>query len=212
MATILKIYCELLNGKAIWLGNIEVTFLNNSYRIKKWPHLRNHLSVTQVSDKGPSWSSCCTSYYSPDKFSRCHIDIFSYFSQKIGFDILCKLSPRETFAWNVKAFFLGKIRKEKKIKVSAAIIFMQHAKNIKHAVDGITWQKITIYYFFFINRAGQFIHIISVSVKYQVLFFIKKYFCLLTFKFSKLKVNIKNSYVTYFDSLKCSQEESYSEW
>ena len=30
---------------------------------------------------------------------------FSYFSQKIGFDISCKLSP------NVKACFLGKVRK-----------------------------------------------------------------------------------------------------
>ena len=36
--------------------------------------------------------------------------IFFLFSQKTGFDISCKLSSLE-LAWNVKSFFLGKIRK-----------------------------------------------------------------------------------------------------
>ena len=36
---------------------------------------------------------------------------FSYFFQKIGFDISCKLSPMRQFAWNVKACFPGKLRK-----------------------------------------------------------------------------------------------------
>ena len=34
-----------------------------------------------------------------------------YFFRKIGFDISCKLSPRRQFAWNVKAYFLGKLEK-----------------------------------------------------------------------------------------------------
>ena len=38
-------------------------------------------------------------------FSR-HLDIFSYFSQEIGIDISCKLSP------DVKTYFLEKIRKK----------------------------------------------------------------------------------------------------
>ena len=31
-----------------------------------------------------------------ENFSTRHFEIFSYFSQKIGFDIPCKLSPKET--------------------------------------------------------------------------------------------------------------------
>ena len=34
-----------------------------------------------------------------------------YFSQKIGFDISCKLSPRRQYACNVKAYFLEKNNK-----------------------------------------------------------------------------------------------------
>ena len=58
-------------------------------------------------------------------FARQHYEIFSYFSQKIGFNISCKLSPRRQFAWNVKTYYLGKI---KYFKMSSAEIFTQHAK------------------------------------------------------------------------------------
>ena len=47
-------------------------------------------------------------------FSRRHFEIFSHFSQKIGFDISCK-----QFAWNVKTYFLGK-NKKNIIKLSSA--------------------------------------------------------------------------------------------
>ena len=41
------------------------------------------------------------------------LKMFSYFSQNIGFDIICKLSPiRRQFEWNVETNFIGKIRKE----------------------------------------------------------------------------------------------------
>ena len=49
---------------------------------------------------------------------------FSYFSQKIGFDISCKLSPGEN---NNFAKAYEKIRKY--FKLSFAEIFMQHTKN-----------------------------------------------------------------------------------
>ena len=46
-------------------------------------------------------------------FSRRHTETFflSFFSQKTGFDISWKLSPRRQFAWNIKSCFMGKIRK-----------------------------------------------------------------------------------------------------
>ena len=47
--------------------------------------------------------------------------IFSYFSQKTGFDISCKLSE-------IAAYFLKKIRK-KYFKMSSAEISIQHAKH-----------------------------------------------------------------------------------
>ena len=43
-------------------------------------------------------------------------NIFSYFYQKTGFDISCKLSP-----WNIKSCFLGKIRKNVINKSSAVL-------------------------------------------------------------------------------------------
>ena len=36
--------------------------------------------------------------------------IFSYFPQIIGFDISCKYFLRKLFAWDVKFYFLGKIK------------------------------------------------------------------------------------------------------
>ena len=45
---------------------------------------------------------------------------FSYFSQKIGFDIACKLSPRRQFACNVDAYFSEKKVKENTLKMSSA--------------------------------------------------------------------------------------------
>ena len=44
-------------------------------------------------------------------FSRRHIDWFSYFSQKTGFDISCKLSQLETICMKCQILFSGKNKK-----------------------------------------------------------------------------------------------------
>ena len=46
---------------------------------------------------------------------------FSYFSQKTGFNISCKLSLSETICWNVKAYLGGKIGKYIYKKVSSTV-------------------------------------------------------------------------------------------
>ena len=56
-----------------------------------------------------------------ENFNRQHFEIFSYFPQKVDFNISCKLSLSETtgmrktlsilFCINVKVYFLGKERK-----------------------------------------------------------------------------------------------------
>ena len=56
--------------------------------------------------------------------------IFLIFSQKIDFDILCKLSPLETVCMNCQSLFSGKIKKKNYIlKLSSAEIFTEHAKS-----------------------------------------------------------------------------------
>ena len=46
------------------------------------------------------------------KFSRrLFLNIFSYFSLKIGFDISCKLSPRETICLKDQSLFSGENKK-----------------------------------------------------------------------------------------------------
>ena len=47
---------------------------------------------------------------------------FSYFSQKTGFDISCKLSPLETICMNCQSLFSGKNKKKKYFKMSSADI------------------------------------------------------------------------------------------
>ena len=73
---------------------------------------------------------CSTSsnnpYHTTGKFSRRKIDIFSYFSQKIGFDISCKLSPEETICMKWQSQFSGK--NEKKFQNVVCCNFTQHAK------------------------------------------------------------------------------------
>ena len=44
---------------------------------------------------------------------------FSYYSQKIDLETACKLSPWRQFAWNVKAYYLGKKKKKKVIHLSS---------------------------------------------------------------------------------------------
>ena len=64
-------------------------------------------------------------YHSLGKFSRRQIDdIFSYFSQKIGFDISCILSPEETICIKCQSLFSEKKKKKKKFKISSAKIFI----------------------------------------------------------------------------------------
>ena len=52
--------------------------------------------------------------YQTELIQQTDLWYFSYFSQKIGSDISCILTPQETplrqVAWNVKAYFLGKIK------------------------------------------------------------------------------------------------------
>ena len=52
--------------------------------------------------------------------------LFSNFSQKTGFDILCELSPLETICMKYQILFLGKIRKY--FKTSSAENFTLIAK------------------------------------------------------------------------------------
>ena len=47
--------------------------------------------------------------------SRRHFEIYSYFSQKTGFDILCKLSPMETICMEGQIMFSGKNKKKSSI-------------------------------------------------------------------------------------------------
>ena len=44
-------------------------------------------------------------------FSRQHIDFFSYFPQKTGYDISCKLSPIETISMVYQNLFSGENKK-----------------------------------------------------------------------------------------------------
>ena len=44
-------------------------------------------------------------------FSRRHLEYFSFFSQKTGFDISCKLSPLETICMKCQILFPGKNKK-----------------------------------------------------------------------------------------------------
>ena len=44
-------------------------------------------------------------------FSRRHFETFSLFSQKTGFDISCKLSPKETICMKCQILFSGKNKK-----------------------------------------------------------------------------------------------------
>ena len=55
--------------------------------------------------------------FSADDILKC----FSYFSQKTGFDISCKLSPLETICMNCQILFSGKTRKNIISLVSAEL-------------------------------------------------------------------------------------------
>ena len=57
------------------------------------------------------------------------IMFFSYFSKKIGFDILCKLSPQETICMKCQSLFSGN-NKKKYFKLSSAVIFTWSAKQV----------------------------------------------------------------------------------
>ena len=53
-------------------------------------------------------------------FSRNILKYFSYFSQKIGFDISCKLSPKETICMNCQSLFSGENKKRNVISLLSA--------------------------------------------------------------------------------------------
>ena len=56
-----------------------------------------------------------------------NLKYFSYFSQKIGFDISCKLSPEETICMKHQSLFSGKNK-----KISS--IFLLSAKSAQRLV------------------------------------------------------------------------------
>ena len=92
----------------------SVLWKNKENTNKFW--LKNILDL-QLRMLNPPLTDFVKHYHSLGWFSRGQIDnILSYFSQKTGFDISCKLSPLETYAWNIKTCFLGK-KKRKIIQV-----------------------------------------------------------------------------------------------
>ena len=54
--------------------------------------------------------------------------MFSYFSQKAGFDISCKLSPVETICMKCQNLFSRESKKKKHFKMSSAENFTPSAK------------------------------------------------------------------------------------
>ena len=71
-----------------------------------------HVFAWRGPDEFQKWKKCSLTHWILGKsFSRRHFEIFSFISQKICFDISCKLSLRRQFAWNVKVYFLGNKRK-----------------------------------------------------------------------------------------------------
>ena len=52
---------------------------------------------------------------------------FFFFSQKIRFEISCKLFPKETICMNSQNLLSGR-KKKKKINILSAEIFIQHTK------------------------------------------------------------------------------------
>ena len=61
------------------------------------------------------------------KFSRWQMIIFFFFFQKIGFDISCKLSPKETICMEFQSLFSWK-NKKNYFKMTSAKIFTQLAR------------------------------------------------------------------------------------
>ena len=74
---------------------------------------------------------------------------FSYFSQKIGFDI--HASYCRQFTWNVKTYFLGKLNKY--FKLPSAEFFAQYAK----CQNRRQW-----WYFFLFIRENRFKHFMQI--------------------------------------------------
>ena len=71
-------------------------------------------------------------------FSRQHFEIFfSYFSQKIGFNILCKLSPNETI-YICQILFSGKNKKTINLP-SAEFAFSVQGVNTYYLCIGTGW-------------------------------------------------------------------------
>ena len=64
----------------------------------------------------PKYNSMFNLYYSMGKLSRCQINnslfvFLSYFPRKKGFDLSCKLSPKETICMKDQNLFSKKIKK-----------------------------------------------------------------------------------------------------
>ena len=63
--------------------------------------------------------------------SRQHFEICFFFSQKIGFDISCKLSPKETVCMECQSLFSGK---NKKTIINLPSEFAHRLVNVKYYV------------------------------------------------------------------------------
>ena len=92
------------------------------------------------------WSFCFRSPFTGinkhkstfNQFSRRQIDIFSLFFAEKGFYISCSLSPKETVCMKMSSPFFWE--KWKKIKVTSAETFVQHAEHfLCHLLHALTF-------------------------------------------------------------------------
>ena len=79
---------------------------------------------------------------------------FSYFSQKIKYDISCKLSPKETICMKCQILFSGKNKKNIS-KCCMLKFFTQHAKRCV----GLYYENVPNWAFFDSNDPDQSMHI-----------------------------------------------------
>ena len=82
-------------------------------------------------------------------FSRRHLEIFVLLLKKIGFAIHASCLITNYFAWNIKAYFLGKIRKKKLVNLSSSefsqrMLQFRHQNNLVYVSLTLKMQNTTI--------------------------------------------------------------------
>ena len=106
--------------------NAKSSFLQTNHNINSKMSATNMLSTLGIK----SSANCEVSELFPltlsmlgNIFCRRHFEIFLfYFSQKIGYDISCKLSLWRQSVWNIKAYFLWILKKNINNLSSAEIV------------------------------------------------------------------------------------------